>query len=63
MSKTRASQIRAVKKYDAANKDAFKGLSLKLNKVNDADIIQALEACGNKQGLIKTALREYMSKK
>lgn len=63
MSKTRASQIRAVKKYDAANKDAFKGLSLKLNKTNDADIIQALEASGNKQGMIKAALREYIKRR
>ncbi len=59
MSKTRASQIRAGAKYDREN---TKGIYLKLNKHTDADIITALEASENKQGMIKAALREYMSR-
>lgn len=59
MSKTRASQIRAGAKYDREN---TKAVFIKLNKHTDADIITALEASGNKQGLIKAALREYMSR-
>lgn len=59
MSKTRASQIRAGAKYDREN---TKAVFIKLNKHTDADIIAALEASGNKQGLIKAALREYMSR-
>lgn len=59
MSKTRASQIRAGAKYDRAN---TKAVYLKLNKHTDADILAALEASGNKQGMIKAALREYMKK-
>ena len=58
MSKTRASQIKAAAKYDREN---TKGIYLKLNKNTDADIIAALEASDNKQGMIKAALREYMS--
>lgn len=57
--KTRASQIRASEKYDKANTVR---LSIKLNKHTDADILAALDCSGNKQGLIKAALREYMNK-
>lgn len=58
--KTRASQIRAAAKYDREN---TKAVYIKLNKKTDADLIAALESSGNKQGLIKAALREYISKK
>lgn len=34
--------------------------SLKLNKRTDADLIEFLESCGNKQGTIKLALRNLM---
>lgn len=57
--KTRASQIRAGKKYDREN---TKAVYIKLNKHTDADILAALDCSGNKQGLIKAALREYMNK-
>lgn len=41
--------------YDKAN---TKGLYIKLNKKTDADIIAYLETVGNKQGLIKSLIRE-----
>jgi len=59
MSKTRASQIRAGAKYD---RESTVRMSLKFNKHTDADILAALERSGNKQGMIKAALREYMSR-
>lgn len=40
--------------YDKAN---TKGLYIKLNKKTDADIIEALSECDNKQGLVKRLLR------
>lgn len=42
------------REYDKAN---TKGLYIKLNKKTDADIIEALSECDNKQGLIKNLLR------
>lgn len=42
------------KQYDKAN---TVGLYIKLNKKTDADIIEALNECENKQGLIKRLLR------
>ena len=57
--KTRASQIRASAKYDREN---TKAVYIKLNKRTDADILAALDCSGNKQGLIKAAVREYISK-
>ena len=59
MSKASDAQLRAAEKYDRANTVR---MSLKLNKNTDADILAALERSGNKQGLIKAALREYISK-
>ena len=47
-------QKRANAKYDAKNTT---GLYLKLNKQTDADIIEALAKCGNKQGYIKDLIR------
>lgn len=38
-------------------------VSLKLNKKYDADILEYLDKSGNKQGAIKDALREKMTKK
>ena len=35
-----------------------KGLYLKLNKIKDADILEALESLGNKQGYIKALIRQ-----
>lgn len=46
---------RAVKKYDEAN---TKQIKLKLNKRTDADILEALESVPNKQGYIKSLIRQ-----
>lgn len=51
---TTEAQKRAQAKYDAANTVQIK---LKLNKVNDADIIAKLESVSNKQGYIKGLIR------
>lgn len=59
MSKTSEAQQRAAEKYDRENTVR---MSLKFNKHTDADILAALERSGNKQGMIKAALREYMSR-
>lgn len=48
-------QLRAQAKYDTANTIQIK---LKLNKKTDADIIKALESLDNKQGFIKSLIRE-----
>ena len=53
-------QLKAQRKYDDLNTIQIK---LKLNKKSDADIIEALEQSGNKQGLIKTAVRVYLKRK
>ncbi len=37
-------------------------VSLKLSNNTDADILDFLSTCGNKQGLIKKLLRDYISK-
>ena len=46
-------------RYDKANTVQVK---LKLNLKTDADIIEYLEASGNKQGAIKEALRKEIKK-
>ena len=53
-------QLRAIAKYDAAN---TKQIMLKLNRKTDADILGALEACGNVQGYIKKLIRADLAKK
>lgn len=47
------------KRYDDANTVQIK---MKLNRKTDADIIEYLEASGNKQGAIKDALRSIIAK-
>lgn len=47
----------AQKRYDA-KKTKFYGV--KLNIETDADIIKALDASDNRQGLIKKAIRSYL---
>ena len=47
-------------KYDAENTKRF---GFKLNTTTDADIISALESTPSKQGLIKDAIRFYLSHK
>ena len=39
-----------------------KGIYLKLNKVKDAVILEALEGLGNKQGYIKALIRQDLKK-
>lgn len=47
------------RRYDDAH---IKAVYLKLNKIYDADIIEKLEAVGNKQGYIKELIRKDMHK-
>ena len=54
------SQVKASIKYDKTN---TKDIRLKLNLNTDADIIEYLEACGNKQGEIKRLIREEIQRK
>lgn len=51
---TSEARKRAVKKYDAANTVQ---VTLKLNKKTDADILERLAKCPNKQGYIKELIR------
>lgn len=50
-------QIRAVAKYDKNNTTQ---ITLKLNNKTDSDILEYLQGCSNKQGVIKEAIREYI---
>lgn len=52
-------QRRAKLKYQEKN---VIQISLKLNRVTDADIIALLETAENKQGLIKELLRKSLTK-
>lgn len=49
-----------VRKYDEANTVQVK---LKLNCNTDADIIEYLNSCGNKQGTIKKLIREEIERR
>lgn len=55
MNKTSERQAR----YDVKNTTR---IVMKLNNKTDADIIELLNRFGNKQGLIKEAIREYAKK-
>lgn len=57
--KTSEAQIRATRKYQAAN---VVQVILKLNRGTDADILQKLDEVKSKQGYIKEAVRAYMQK-
>lgn len=48
-------QIKASERYDRLN---TKQIILKLNKRTDADILEILENVGNKQGYIKSLIRQ-----
>lgn len=52
---TKEARSRASMKY---TEKAVKQIHLALNKVTDADIIAALEACDNVQGYIKALIRK-----
>ena len=47
-------------RYDAKNTTR---IAIKLNKKTDADILEALERSGNKQGYIKALIRADITKK
>lgn len=48
-------QIKASERYDRLN---TKQIVLKLNKRTDADILEILDNVGNKQGYIKSLIRQ-----
>lgn len=52
-------QKKAQAKYDAAN---MRHYSIKLHKVNDADIIERLDAVENKQDYIKILIRKDIAR-
>lgn len=52
-------KYKSQERYDAVN---TKQIRLKLNKKNDADILEKLESVGNKQGYIKSLIRADISK-
>lgn len=52
-------RLRANRKYDAAN---TRQIMLKLNKGTDSDILEKLDAVENRQGYIKTLIREDIKK-
>ena len=57
---TNEAQIRAQAKYDAEHTT---GVYLKLNKKNDADILDRLASVSNKQGYIKELIREDIKRR
>lgn len=59
--KTKASQLKAVAKYDAAHRAELKIVTFKLKRDSDKDIIEALEKSGNASELIKAAIRKYIN--
>jgi len=59
--KTKASQLKAVAKYDATHRAELKIVTFKLKRDSDQDIIEALEKSGNASELIKAAIRKYIN--
>lgn len=57
MPKTSKAQFNAITKYNKAHTTT---VLIRLNHGTDADLIEYLNASGNKQGTIKAALREYI---
>ena len=55
-----AAQQAAQKRYDAQNTRVY---TFKLNNKTDADLISYLDGVPNKQGAIKTALREHIERR
>lgn len=53
-------QLKAQQKYD---KEHTKTFLMKLNKKTDSDIIDKLDNVGNKQGYIKSLIREDLKQK
>lgn len=48
-------QLKANKKWDAKHTTK---MTFKFNLTNDADVLQALDESGNKQGYVKRLIRE-----
>ena len=48
------------REYDASHTKRY---AFKLNVESDKDVIEALDTCGNKQGLVKDAIRFYIANK
>ena len=57
--KTSEARRRATRKYNDAK---TVGVSLRLNRGSDADIIEHLETIQNKQGYIKSLIRQDINK-
>ena len=61
MAKTEA-QKQALKKYDEAHKDQFQNFHFKINKANNADVLEKLNKQANKQGYILELIRQDIEK-
>ncbi len=59
MQKNKEAQKRATAKYDAAN---TRQITLKLNRGTDKDVLDKLNATGNRQGYIKELIRADLAK-
>lgn len=57
---TSEAQKRAQKKYDVNNRDKFKAMTFKFNKVSDADVLEKLASVDSMQGYIKNLIRKDM---
>lgn len=55
---TTDAQKRAQQKYDRDNRDKFKVINLKLNKEQDADVLEKLASVSSMQGYIKELIRK-----
>lgn len=51
-----------VAKYDKANKDMFRSIAMKFNRVNDKDVLDKLDSVPNKQGYVKALIRADIAK-
>lgn len=51
-------QYEQQRRYDSSHTKRY---AFKLNLESDKDIIDALDSCGNKQGLVKEAIRFYIA--
>jgi len=59
MPKTSAANLRAIKKYQQKH---IVQVKINLHREKDADILEKLDQVDNKQGYIKTAIRENMKR-
>lgn len=59
--KTSEAQLKAVAKYEKANREKKRVFSMKMSKETDADVIEKLESVDNIQGYIKELIRKDIS--